>query len=173
MLAVRFQITLLAIAFVTLTLSNFVSAQSVSDLETRNVPTEVRARLDLYFQLLLTEDWEKLYEIEDWANSDKKNYISTKIKFRGNTYDSVSKLLKVGLNDSMTYYSHSTKWSIDGCGRFRDNDGNEITAIGSVSVFKDPKRGWIVLSFIPSLYADGWHQCEMSIDEFPIRILDK
>lgn len=173
MLAIRSQTNLVAALLVSLTMTNFVLAQAAGDLEKRSVPPEVRTRLDLYFMLLQKEDWEKLYEIEDWPKSDKDDYIATHIKFKGNTYDSVPKLLKVGLNDSMTYYSHSQKWGIKGCGQFRDKNSREITALGSVSVANDPKRGWIVLSFIPTLYSDGWHDCENPIDEFPIKILDK
>jgi hypothetical protein len=172
MSAVRPQFKLVAIMLVAL-MSHFVTAQDPRDQEKRNVPTEVRARLDLYYELFEKEDWEKLYEIEDWLNPDKKSYISTKIKFKGNTYSSVSKLIKVGLSDSMTYHSHGNKWRIEGCGKFRDKNDSEITSIGSVSVSRDTKRGWIVQSFIPSLYADGWRGCTTPIDEFPIRILGK
>jgi len=173
MFGVRSQIYLLAAMLVTLSMPHIVSAQSTTDLEKSTVPTEVRTRLGLYFELLQKEDWEKLYEIEAWPRSDKSEYIAIHTKFKGNTYYSVSKLQKVGLSDSMTYYAQSKGWSIDGCGKFRDKYEGEITAIGSVSVYKDPKRGWIVLSFIPSLYADGWRSCKTPIDEFPIRILDK
>ncbi|CAN5412943.1 hypothetical protein BH10ACI2_BH10ACI2_00640 [soil metagenome] len=171
MFGVPSQIYLLAVMLVTLASSHIVLAQR--ELEKRTVPSEVRTRLDLYFELLHREDWEKLYEIEAWPRSDKSEYIAIHTKFKGNTYSSVSKLLEVGLSDSMTYYSQAKAWRIDGCGKFRDKNVYEITAVGSVSVSNDPKRGWIVLSFIPTLYSDGWHQCGTPIDEFPIKILNK
>jgi hypothetical protein len=173
MLAVRSQINILVIVLVTLAMSHILSAQSASEQEKRGVPTEVRTRLDVYYELLQKENWEKLYEIENWPNRDRKAYISTHIRFKGNTYNTVTKLLLVGLSDSMTYFPHSKKWQIEGCGKFKYENEIEITASGTVDVVNDPKRGWIVLSYIPTLYADGWRQCKTSIDEFPIKILDK
>jgi len=173
MLGGHFQFDLSTVLLITLMMSNLVLSQSTTDLEKSPVPPEVRARLDLYFEFLHKQDWEKLYEIEAWPKSDKGEFIATHIKFKGNTYESVSKILKVGLNDLMTHYLQSKGWRIDGCTKFRDKNKTEITAIGSGSVFKDPLRGWIFLSFLPSLYADGWRACDRPIDEFPIKILDK
>lgn len=173
MLAVRNQIVSVAVVVAVLALPGFLAAQHAKNLETRNVPIEARARLELYFDLLQKEDWARLYEIEDWPEVDKNDYIANHIRFKGNTYESVSKILQIGLRSSMTYDSKQKKWGIEGCGIFRDNKGFDITAYGTVSISNNPERGWIVLSFIPSLFVDGWRQCKMPIEEFPIRILDK
>lgn len=147
-----------------------LSAQSPENADKSMVPPEVRERLTLYFDLLRNEGWDKMYEIEDWPTRDRDEYTATHIKFKGNTYSSVAKVLKVGLNDVMKHYPDSKRWSIEGCVTFIDRDRREVTSVGSVEVSSDPKRGWIVRSFMPILHAEGWRQCKSSIEGFPIQI---
>lgn len=148
----------------------YAQAQEPKDKEVRPVPADIQARIRTYYALLVKEDWEKLYEIDDWPIRNKEDYINIQIADKTNPHIRVQKVYEVGLLDTMFYFASSKKWQIDGCARFKLKDGEEKTAFGNVWLVNDADRGWLVRSAAPAYFADGWRECKMPLSQFPFKL---
>ena len=145
-------------------------SQEPVDKEIKPVSPEIRTRIEAYFTLFKNEDWDKLYEIDDWPIRNKEDYVNIHRNEKTNPYRKFRSILEIGLEDEMHYWSSSKKWEVYGCTRLVDKDGSELYAKGSLYLTSDESRGWIIGDSSVSWFGDGFHKCEKPLSQLPIKI---
>ena len=144
--------------------------QEPKDGETRSIPPEARARIDLYFDYYGKKDWAHLYEIDDWEIRNKEDYVAINTKNETSPYRPFRALNTVAFENTMFYYASSKNWVVSGCSRVIDLDGVEKLTKGSVVLIYDEGRGWLIRNLTITKYGDGFHPCDKKFTELPIQI---
>jgi hypothetical protein len=164
------------LVFLTLIMSaNLIAQQTES--QTKAVPKELRARLELYWKYFINEDWEKLFEMTTLSKSDqnKEYHIAqwkTQLTYR--IKEKEDSITEVRLEEKMELTSFG--YVILGCTKIKDEDGNENWFWNQSIVLKNEDNEWLVRSgsVLSVFLKDGsFKPCDKDISLLPIKIEGK
>ena len=159
---------ILTALLLTLTVFGNLNAQK-TETQTKEVPKELKDRLELYWKYTQKEDWENLFYIKDSSILVKEDFVEMMKKEKMNPYRRFNSILEIGLENEMKFQPSSNKWEISGCTKITDRNDKEKWVASSAYGFKNEKNEWIVGIAFP-VPGGNFISCDKKTSLFPIKI---
>jgi hypothetical protein len=146
-----------------------VAAQKMEQ-STKEVPKELKDRLELYWKYTQKEDWENLFDILDDSILIKEDYVEMMKKEKNNSYRRLNSTQEVYYENKMSFLSSKEKWQISGCAKVTDKNNKERWLASSTTAFQTEDNEWIISGPAFFFKDSDFVSCNKDASAFPIKI---
>lgn len=141
------------------------------ETQTKDVPKELKERMELYWKYYRQEEWAKIYEIADTSMYKKQDYIEMRKKEKTKPDRMYNSIEEIALENKMHYIPESNKWRLLGCTKVIGRDGNDYWLDTQSAAFLNEKKEWVVSGVGFPIESDGTLKpCDKDVSVLPIKI---